>query len=98
MPKEWADKYKGKFDDGYEAYRAWVLPRMIAKGIFPKDTKLTEMNPMPKGTFSELDMVRPWNTLTADEKRLFSRMAEVYAGFSEYTDYHVGRVVDYLEQ
>ena len=56
------------------------------------------MNPMPEGTFSPLDMVRPWASLSADEKRLFSRMAEVYAGFSEYTDAQVGRIVDYLEE
>ena len=44
------------------------------------------------------DAVRPWNTLNADEKKLFARMAEVYAGFSEYTDAQVGRIVDYLEK
>ena len=48
-PQEWADKYKGKFDDGYEAYREWVLPRMIAKGVLPEGTELTPMNPMPDG-------------------------------------------------
>ena len=42
--------------------------------------------------------MRPWDTLTADEKRLFARMAEVYAGFSEYTDAQVGRIIDYLEE
>ena len=42
--------------------------------------------------------MRPWNTLNADEKKLFSRLAEVYAGFSEYTDAQVGRIIDYLEQ
>ena len=47
-PKEYIDKYKGKFDDGYEAYREWVLPRMIEKGILPKDTKLTPINPLPE--------------------------------------------------
>ncbi len=97
-PTEWADKYKGKFDDGYEAYREWVLPRMIEKGILPEGTDLSEMNPMPDGTYSKLDDVRPWDSLSDDEKRLFSRMAEVYAGFSEYTDHQVGRIVDYLEQ
>jgi arylsulfatase len=98
-PKEYADKYKGKFDDGYEAYREWVLPRMIEKGILPKDTKLTPINPMPKDVAATApgDMVRPWNSLNADEKKLFSRMAEVYAGFSEYTDAQVGRIVEYLE-
>ncbi len=97
-PQEYIDKYQGAFDDGYEAYREWVLPRMIEKGIFPEGTDLSPMNPMPDGTFSPLDMVRPWNSLNADEKRLFSRMAEVYAGFSEYTDSQVGRIVDYLEE
>ena len=51
-PQEYIDKYKGKFDDGYEAYREWVLPRMIEKGIFPEGTELTPMNPMPEGTHS----------------------------------------------
>jgi arylsulfatase A-like enzyme len=97
-PQEYIDKYKGVFDDGYEAYREWVLPKMIEKGIFPEGTELTEMNPMPDGTYSPLDDVRPWDSLSADEKALFGRMAEVYAGLSEYTDAQVGRIVDYLEQ
>ena len=97
-PQEYIDKYKGKFDDGYEAYREWVLPRMIAKGILPKGTQLTPINPMPPDVASPGDAVRPWNTLNADEKKLFSRLAEVYAGFSEYTDAQVGRIIDYLEE
>jgi arylsulfatase len=99
-PKEYADKYKGKFDDGYEAYRESVLPRMIEKGILPKDTTLTPINPMPKdvAATAAADAVRPWASLNADEKKLFARMAEVYAGFSEYTDVQVGRIVEYLEQ
>jgi arylsulfatase A-like enzyme len=98
VPKEWADKYKGKFDDGYEAYREWVLPRMIERGILPEGTELTEMNPLPADKLSKGDLVRPWDALSDEEKRLFSRMAEVYAGFSEYTDHHVGRIIDYLEE
>ncbi len=97
-PKEYIDKYKGKFDEGYEAYREWVLPRMIAKGLLPKDTALTPFNPLPKDIANPGDAVRPWNELNADEKKLFSRMAEVYAGFSEYTDAQVGRLIDYLEE
>src|SRR5262245_35871889 len=73
-PAEYIEKYKGAFDDGYEAYREWVLPRMIEKGILPDGTELSPMNPMPEATFSPLDMVRPWGSLTADERRLFSRM------------------------
>jgi arylsulfatase len=99
-PKAYADKYRGKFDDGYEAYREWVLPRMIEKGLFPSDTALTPINPMPKAVADTVpgDAVRPWNSLNDDEKKLFSRMAEVYAGFSEYTDAQVGRIIEYLEQ
>ncbi|MGW4772544.1 arylsulfatase [Nocardia sp. NPDC004278] len=97
-PAEYADKYKGQFDDGYEAYREWVLERMIDKGIMPKGTALTPINPLPKDVALAADSVRPWNSLNPDEKRLFSRMAEVFAGFSEYTDVQIGRIVDYLEQ
>jgi arylsulfatase A-like enzyme len=97
-PKEYIDKYKGKFDDGYEAYREWALPRMIAKGIIPEGTKLTPFNPLPDELAAPGDFVRPWNTLNADEKKLFSRLMEVYAGFSEYTDVQVGRIISYLEE
>ncbi len=97
-PQDYIDKYKGKFDDGYEAYREWVLPRMIAKGIIPKGTQLTPFNPLPEAISNPADFVRPWNTLNPDEKKLFSKLAEVYAGFSEYTDAQVGRIIEYLER
>ncbi|HEY7177290.1 MAG TPA: sulfatase-like hydrolase/transferase, partial [Micromonosporaceae bacterium] len=98
VAKQWADKYKGAFDDGYEAYREWVLPRMIEQGIVPDGTDLTEINPMPPGSYDEADGMRPWSELSSDEKKLFARMAEVFAGFSEYTDYQIGRIVDFLEK
>ena len=97
-PQDYIDKYKGKFDDGYEAYRESVLPRMIEKGILPKGTALTPLNPLPVDVSNASDMVRPWDSLNADEKKLFSRLMEVYAGFSEYTDAQVGRIIDYLER
>jgi arylsulfatase len=97
-PQVYIDKYKGVFDDGYEAYREWVLPRMIERGILPEGTQLTPINPMTEGTVAESDLVRPWDSLSDEEKRLFCRMAEVYAGYSEYTDVQVGRIVDYLER
>jgi arylsulfatase len=97
-PQEYIDKYKGQFDDGYEAYREWVLPRMVEKGILPADTELTPINPLDDGQFMESDAVRPWDSLSEQERRLFARMAEVYAGYSEYTDAQVGRIVDYLEE
>jgi arylsulfatase len=96
-PKDYIAKYKGKFDDGYEAYRTWVLDRMIARGILPKGTQMTPINPLPKDVANPADFVRPWDTLTPDEKKLFSRLAEVYAGFSEYTDAQIGRIIDYLQ-
>jgi arylsulfatase A-like enzyme len=71
---------------------------MIERGILPKDTKLTPINPMTKGTVAESDLVRPWNTLSDEEKKLFSRMAEALAAFSEYTDVQIGRLIDYLEE
>ncbi|NNC11977.1 arylsulfatase [Planctomonas sp. JC2975] len=97
-PKEYIDKYKGVFDDGYDAYRTWVLARMIERGILPEGTALTPFNPMPEDEANPADYVKPWDSLSDDEKRLFSRMAEVFAGFSEYTDSQVGRIIDYLEE
>ncbi|MGX5818642.1 arylsulfatase [Chitinophaga lutea] len=97
-PKEYIDKYKGKFDDGYDAYRTWVVKRMIDKGILPKNTALTALNFLPKEVANPADYVRPWNELNEDEKKLFSRMAEVFAGFSEYTDAQAGRIIDYLQE
>ncbi|GIG18108.1 putative arylsulfatase AtsA [Catellatospora methionotrophica] len=95
---EWADKYRGVFDDGYESYRDWALRRMTELGVLPPGTALTGLNPMPEGTFDPNDTVRSWDSLSEDEKRLFARMAEVYAGFSEYTDHQIGRIVEFLEQ
>lgn len=99
VPKEWADKYKGKFDAGYEKYREWVLPRMKELGIVPPDTALSPINPWPTGeVISPLDEVLPWESLSGDQKKLFARMAEVYAGFSSHADWELGRLIDYLEE
>ena len=59
---------------------------------------MADFNPMPEDMANPADYVRPWDELNDDEKQLFSRMAEVYAGFSEYTDVQIGRIIDYLEQ
>jgi len=71
---------------------------LVPEALLPEGTELTPINPMPEGTFTEGDTVRPWDSLSDEEKRLFLRMAEVYAGFSEYTDAQVGRIVAYLEE
>jgi arylsulfatase len=97
-PQEYIDKYKGVFDDGYEAYREWVLARMIERGVVAEGTELTPLNPMPDDVANKDDYVRPWAELNDEEKKLFCRMAEVFAGFSEYTDAQVGRIVDFLEK
>jgi arylsulfatase A-like enzyme len=102
--KDWADKYAGKFDMGYEAYRDVVLENQKKLGIVPPDTELSPVNPYldVKGPNGEAwpyqDTVRPWDTLNDEEKRLFSRMAEVFAGFLSYTDAQIGRILDYLEE
>jgi arylsulfatase len=102
-PKEWADKYKGEFDMGYEAYRETVFTKQKALGIIPEHAELSPINPYtdlkgPKGQdWPDLDVVRPWDSLEDDEKKLFSRMAEVYAGFVSHADHEFGRLLDYLE-
>jgi arylsulfatase A-like enzyme len=102
--KEWADKYAGRFDMGYEKYREIVLEKQKSMGIVPPDTELSPINPYidvkgPQGEPWPLqDTVRPWDSLGDDEKKLFSRMAEVFAGFLSYTDAQIGRILDYLEQ
>ena len=104
VPKEWADRYKGKFDMGYEKYREQTFARQLEMGLLPKGTKLTPINPYanekgPKGQpWPAQDLVRPWDTLSDDEKKVFCRMAEVYAGFVSHCDHHIGRVLDYLEE
>jgi arylsulfatase len=103
-PREWIEKYKGRFDMGYEAYREQVFERQKQRGIFPADTELSPLNPYAEATSADgkpwppLDVVRPWGSLSGDEKALFCRMAEVYAGFLSHTDHEIGRLLDFLEQ
>ena len=86
VPKEWADKYKGKFDDGWDAFREKVFARQKELGIIPQNAALSRHDPD----------VQDWNKLSADERRLYARMMEVFAGFLEHTDHHIGRLIDYL--
>ena len=92
---------------GYEAIREQTLARQKEMGIVPADTELSPLNPIgtpetrtgPKGQpYPPLDIVRPWDSLSADEQRLFCRMAEVYAGFMAHADHQIGRLLDYLEE
>jgi arylsulfatase A-like enzyme len=104
-PKEWIEKFAGRFDMGYEAIREQILARQKEWGIVPADTELPSLNPIgtpqtrtgPEGKpFPLMDVTRPWDSLSAEERRLFARMAEVYAGFLAHADHHIGRLLDYL--
>jgi arylsulfatase A-like enzyme len=104
-PTEWIEKYKGRFDMGYEAYRELVFENQKKMGIVTDKAELSPINPYideksADGTkeWSELDRVRPWDTLSEDEQKLFCRMAEVYAGFLGHADEQIGRLLDHLEE
>ena len=88
VPQEWTEKYKGKFDQGWDAMREEVLARQIKLGVVPPGTKLA---PKPEA-------IKDWNTLTADEKKLFTRQMEIFAGFGEYADTEIGRLVDAIKE
>ena len=89
---------------GYEAYRELVFANQKKLGIVPDHAELSPINPYaelkgPKGQdWGALDVVRPWDSLNDDEKHVFTRMAEVYAGFLSHADDQLGRVLDYLEK
>jgi arylsulfatase len=85
-PPEYINRYRGTFDHGWDEERQRVLARQIQLGVVPEDTQLPPPNPG----------VQHWNTLETQERQLYARMQEVYAGFMEHTDTQVGRVVDFL--
>ncbi|HYV19106.1 MAG TPA: arylsulfatase [Verrucomicrobiae bacterium] len=86
-PAEYARKYRGKFDQGWDKLREETLARQIAMGVVPQGTKLT---PRPKE-------IPAWDSLDAERKRLFARQMEVFAGFGEHTDHEIGRLFDALD-
>ena len=86
--KEWADKYKGKFDDGWDKYRERVFARAKAKGWIPQNAQLT---PRPATLAS-------WDSIPEAEKPFQRRLMEVFAGFTEHADYNAGRVIDEIER
>lgn len=87
-PKEWADKYKGKFDQGYDQLREEIFARQKKLGVIPADCQLT---PRPKE-------IPSWAEMPEALKPVLRRQMEVYAGFMEFTDYQVGRIVEGLEK
>jgi len=88
VPKEWADKYKGKFDGGWDQLREEIFARQKKLGVIPSDAVLTKRP----------DEIPAWDAMPANLKAALAREMEVYAGFLEHTDYHVGRLVDTLAE
>ena len=84
VPKEWADKYKGKFDQGWDKLREETFARQKQLGVIPEECQLTERH----------HEIPAWDTISEEMKPVLAREMEVYAGFMEYTDHHVGRLID----
>jgi arylsulfatase len=88
VPREWSDRYRGRFDDGWEAWRARAFARQVELGVVPEGTVDT----------GRPNWVREWSSVPAAERRLYARMMEVYAGFLSHTDAQIGRVLAFLER
>jgi arylsulfatase len=88
VPKEWADRYAGQFDDGWDAYRQRTFARQKELGIMPANAELSRHDPD----------VPDWESLSPDARRLAARMMEVYAGFLSHTDHHIGRLLNFLKE
>ena len=88
VPEEWAAKYKGRFDGGWDAYREETFERQKRLGVIPADAKLTPRNPA----------FPAWDSLPEDQKALYARQMEVYAGYCENADWNVGRVIAAVEE
>lgn len=86
--REWSDRYKGQFDQGWDRLREEIFERQKRLGVVPADAELT---PRP-------DEIPAWDSLTENQKRVYARQMEVYAGYSENADYNVGRVIDAIEE
>ena len=86
VPPEWSDKYQGRFDAGWDQLREDILVRQKDLGMVPTDTKLTARH----------DEIPAWDECPDDLKPVLARQMEIYAGFLEHTDHHIGRVIDAL--
>jgi arylsulfatase A-like enzyme len=88
VDKYWSDQYKGKFDKGWDVFREEVFARQKRLGIIPANAILPDRNPN----------IKAWDQLSADEKKLYARFMEIYAGYLTYTDYEVGRLINHLKE
>ena len=87
-PKEWIDKFKGQFDEGWDAYRKATLKRQKELGVVPADTELTERS----------EGLPAWDSLTEGQKKVYARMMEVFAGYAAHVDHHMGRIIDAVKE
>ncbi|MBG9378263.1 arylsulfatase [Panacibacter sp. DH6] len=87
VPNDWLDLYKGKFDDGWDAYREQVIANQKKIGIIPQQATLPENNPG----------IVPWNTLSPEQKKTYARFMEVYASYLTYIDAQIGKLVGHLK-
>jgi arylsulfatase len=87
-PRDWIDRYRGRFDRGWDAWRAETFARQMASGIMPDNA---ELSPRP-------EWVPAWDMLTADQRRLYARFMECFAGYLSHTDHHLGRLFDFLRE
>lgn len=88
VEKKWSDLYKGKFDNGWDWYREEVFARQKRLGVIPADAVLPDRDPT----------VKAWDSLTPEQKKVYARFMEVYAGFLTHADYEFGRIVNYLKE
>ncbi len=88
VPKDWIEKYRGKFDQGWDKLREETFARQKQLGVVPQDCELTERHPE----------IPAWDTISAEMKPVLARQMEVYAAFLEHTDHHVGRLIDALQE
>src|SRR3984957_14239285 len=88
VPKVWSDKYKGKFDDGWDALREKTLAKQKKLGVVPKDAELTKRH----------DEIPGWDDMAEELKPVLARQMEIYAGFLEQTDHEIGRVIDAIDE
>lgn len=88
VPREWIERFEGQFDDGWDRLRERILRRQIELGVVPRGTKLTPRPPE----------IPAWDSLTPDQKKLFARQMEAFAGFAAHTDHEIGRLVDAVRQ
>jgi arylsulfatase len=88
VDRYWSDQYKGKFDKGWDVFREEVFERQKKLGVIPANAALPDRNPE----------IKAWNSLTPEEKKLYARFMEVYAGYLTYTDFEIGKLINHLKE